>query len=128
VAGADLANYGIVCARKAFQVEHLEHVLSLSEPPPSLNQIEMHPANHCLEGDFLSFYRRNDIAIAAYCPLRKSDTQLLEHSSTKAIASGHSKTTAQLLLRWPIQKSFIALPKSATPQRIAENIDAYDFE
>ena len=44
------------------------------------------------------------------------------------IAKAHNKTTAQVLLRWSLQKGFIPLPKSVTKSRIEENADIYDFE
>jgi diketogulonate reductase-like aldo/keto reductase len=111
-----------------FQKEHIEHVLSFSEISPIVNQIEMHPVNYSLETELLAFCAEKDIAIAAYCPLRKGDSRLLGQSAIQTIAGCHGKTAGQALLRWSLQKGFVALPKSTTPQRIAENIDIFDFE
>lgn len=44
------------------------------------------------------------------------------------LAKKHSKTPAQILLRWGLQKNFVILPKSVTKSRIEENTDIYDFE
>ena len=111
-----------------FQVGHISHVLSICDVPPALNQIELHPANLGLETALLSYCAQEGIKVAAYCPLRKGDRRLLEDDVIQAIASGHCKTSAQVLLRWSVQKGFVALPKSAAPLRIAENIDILDFE
>jgi diketogulonate reductase-like aldo/keto reductase len=44
------------------------------------------------------------------------------------MSKAHNKTTAQVLLRWSLQKGFVPLPKSVTKSRIEENADIYDFE
>jgi 2,5-diketo-D-gluconate reductase A len=52
----------------------------------------------------------------------------LAHPTLKAIAGRHGRSAAQALLRWHIESGFVAIPKSATPARIAENIDVFDVE
>jgi diketogulonate reductase-like aldo/keto reductase len=49
-------------------------------------------------------------------------------SSLAQTAAKHRKTTAQVLLRWALQHDVVAIPKSARPERIAENAALYDFE
>lgn len=44
------------------------------------------------------------------------------------IANLHNKSTAQVLIRYALQKGWVPLPKSDTPSRIAENANVYDFE
>jgi diketogulonate reductase-like aldo/keto reductase len=66
------------------------------------------------------------IILEAYSPLvratRNDDPILL------SIAKKHQKTPTQILLRWGLQKGFVVLPKSVTPERIQENADVYGFE
>lgn len=51
------------------------------------------------------------------------------HDETlKAIAKQHDKTTAQILIRYSLQKGWVSLPKSDTPSRIEANADVYGFE
>jgi D-xylose reductase len=52
---------------------------------------------------------------------------LLSHPIITKIALKHSRSTAQILLRWAIQRGFIVIPKSTKPERIAENLQSTDF-
>ena len=52
----------------------------------------------------------------------------MAEAAVQRIAKAHGRTEAQIVLRWLIQQpGVIAVPKSATPRRIAENIDLADF-
>jgi diketogulonate reductase-like aldo/keto reductase len=43
------------------------------------------------------------------------------------VADTYGKTAAQVVLRWHIEHGISAIPKSVKPQRIAENVDVFDF-
>ena len=62
----------------------------------------------------------------AYSPLVRN--KMAKDSTLNAIAKAHNKTTAQVLIRYCLQKNWVPLPKSDTPSRIIENADVYDFE
>jgi D-xylose reductase len=53
---------------------------------------------------------------------------LLTHPTIKSIAQAHSKTPAQVLLRWATQRGIIVIPKSSNPARLAENLNSTDFD
>lgn len=53
---------------------------------------------------------------------------LLSHPTIKKIADAHSKTAAQVLLRWATQRDIIVIPKSSNPTRLAENLNSTDFD
>ena len=90
----------------------------------AVNQIEFHP--YLFQKDLLAYCQDNGIAVEAYSPLtrgaRLGDPKLVK------IAESYGKSPAQILIRWALQHGSVALPKSANPQRIAENADIYDFE
>ena len=44
------------------------------------------------------------------------------------ISKKHGKTTAQVLVRYSLQRNWVPLPKSDNPGRIAQNADVFDFE
>lgn len=74
------------------------------------------------------FCASKNITITAYSPLGSGEPKLLNDAKLKEIAAKHNKTTAQLLIKYPIQRGFICIPKSVTKSRIAENIKIFDFE
>jgi diketogulonate reductase-like aldo/keto reductase len=74
----------------------------------------------------VEYCQKNDIAVEAYCPLVRN--QKAEDPTLKGIADKHGKSTAQVLLRYSLQKGWVPLPKSDNPGRIASNADLYGFE
>lgn len=64
--------------------------------------------------------------VEAYSPLVRN--QRAHDATLVAVAKKHGKTTAQVLIRYGLQKNWVPLPKSDTPSRIEENADVYGFE
>lgn len=89
----------------------------------SVGQWELHP--WLVRRDIAAWCRARNVAVQAFCPIvrggRWGDPKL------KALADRHGKTEAQVLLRWSLQNGFVPLVKTATPSRLAENADLYDF-
>ncbi|RDW84561.1 hypothetical protein BP6252_02151 [Coleophoma cylindrospora] len=99
-------------------VGHIEELKSYAKVwPPHVNQ---------LEREIVSYCHKNGIVVEAYSPLVRN--QKANDPMLKAIAKAHGKTTAQVLIRYCLQKDWVPLPKSDTPSRIVENADVYDFE
>ncbi|KAF2274405.1 Aldo/keto reductase [Westerdykella ornata] len=90
----------------------------------SVNQVELHP--WLARKDIVEWCEKRGVILEAYCPIvraTKTDDPLLV-----PLAKKYGKTTAQILLRWSLQKGFVPLPKSVTKSRIEENAQIYDFE
>ncbi|MGG7508728.1 aldo/keto reductase [Plantibacter sp. YIM 135249] len=109
-----------------FLVEHLERIIAGSDTVPAVNQIELHPAYQ--QRDVTEFGRANGILTEAWGPLGQGKYPLLEESVITAAAEAHGKSPAQVVLRWHLQNGTIVFPKSNSRERIAENIDVFDFE
>ncbi|RMY41175.1 hypothetical protein D0866_00762 [Hortaea werneckii] len=90
----------------------------------SVNQVELHP--FLARPDIVSWCRQRDIVLEAYSPLSRGTR--FDDPRIQSLAKKHSKTPAQILLRWNLQMGFVILPKSVTKSRIEENKDVYDFE
>lgn len=106
-----------------FLVPHLKELLANCQTPPAVNQIELTP--FLQRRDTVAFCQANEIVVEAYSPLTRG--QRLGHSVVKAIASETSRSAAQVLLRWGLQKGVVVLPKSTREPRIAENGALFDF-
>lgn len=107
-----------------FGIGHIEGMKSYARIwPPHVNQIELHPWNQ--QRTIVNYCNEHKIAIEAYCPLVRNlkahDQTLLEMSKK------HDKNTAQVLIRYSLQKGWVSLPKSDTPSRIEGNADVYAF-
>ena len=108
-----------------FQPAHLDRIITETGLIPTVNQFEIHPYfNNAAPREACA---RRGIAIEAHSPLGHNSAPLSD-PTIAAIASAASKTVAQVILRWHIQHGTIAIPKSAKPERMAENYDIFDFE
>jgi diketogulonate reductase-like aldo/keto reductase len=96
--------------------------------PLVTNQVEYHP--HLDQRAVLTAARELGMTITSYCPLGRGDVGgVLGEAAVQTIATRLGRTPAQVVLRWHVQQpGVIAVPKSATPARIAENFAVFEFE
>ncbi|KAA1187110.1 aldo/keto reductase [Paenibacillus sp. B2(2019)] len=106
-----------------FQIHHLEDVMKDAEIKPMVNQVELHP--YLSQQALLSFCQKQGIQLEAWSPLMQG--QLLDQPVLKQIAAKHSKSVAQVIIRWDLQRGIITIPKSTKEHRIIENVDVFDF-
>ena len=60
--------------------------------------------------------------------VRRRQEQPLHRPTLTAIAAAHGKSVGQVVLRWLVQRNAVIIPKSVRPDRMAENLDVFDFE
>ena len=94
---------------------------------PAVNQVECNPFFQQKEL-LRALLAENDVKIEAYQPLGHGDETLLSHPDIVKLAEKYGKNPGQIILRFEVQDGLIVLPKSTNPQRIAGNIDIFDFE
>ena len=108
-----------------FNLEHLERLGSETETVPAVNQVELHP--YLAQRELRAYQREHGIATEAWSPIGQGG-DVLDDPAIRAIAESHDRSPAQAIIRWHLQSGNIVIPKSVTPDRIAENFRAFDFE
>jgi 2,5-diketo-D-gluconate reductase A len=106
-----------------FKPAHLDRLLAETEIVPAVNQIQLNPG--VARAEARAYHVRHGIVTESWGPL---GTGLLNQPITTELATRHARTPAQIVLRWHVQLGLVPIPRSANPQRIAQNIEVFDFE
>ncbi|MDE7354025.1 MAG: aldo/keto reductase [Acetatifactor sp.] len=109
-------------------VEELEEFLPQINITPALVQNEIHP--YYQENDVIEYIHNLGIAVQGWYPLggRGYTAELLGNEVISEIAAAHGKSSAQVILRWNLQKGVVVIPGSSNPDHIQENTELFDFE
>ncbi|CAH1269909.1 AKR1B10 [Branchiostoma lanceolatum] len=119
-----------------FNKQQLERLVQNCRIKPAVNQVELHP--YLAQQDLVDFCKRNNVLLTAYsalgAPARpksfasgEEEPVLMEDPSVVAIAKKYGKSSAQVLLRYHLDRGVSAIPKSVTPSRIQANFDIMNF-
>jgi len=119
-----------------FTVAHLEHLKTIATVwPPAVNQVELHPMYQ--QAELQDYCRKEGIRLQAYASLGGQDAskakwmqlggRLVEQQAVLAAAVAHGRSTAQVLLRWALQKGVAVVPKANGEARMAENLAVGGF-
>lgn len=111
-----VSNYGI---------KHIKELLDYPDLKfkPVINQLELHP--WLTRTKLVEFSKSHGIAIEAYSPLTHG--KKLDDPDLVKLGKKYSKSPAQILIRWSVDKGFIPLPKTVHTARFAPNLDVFDF-
>jgi 2,5-diketo-D-gluconate reductase A len=93
---------------------------------PAVDQIETHPFHQQIETQ--AFLQENNVQIESWGPFAEGKNNIFHNDVLRAIAEKHGKSVAQVILRWLTQRGVVAIPKSVRKERMAENINVFDFE
>lgn len=124
VAAGDIRSIGL----SNWYVEELEEFLPQVNITPALVQNEIHP--YYQENDVIPYIQSLGIVVEGWYPLggRGHTAELLGDEVISAIAQSHNISSAQVILRWNLQKGVVVIPGSSNPEHIQENTELYDFE
>lgn len=111
-----------------YYVEELEEFLPQVDTMPALVQNEIHP--YYQENDVIPYIQSLGIVVQGWYPLggRGHTSELLNDEVIVDIANNHNVSSAQVILRWNLQKGVVVIPGSSNPEHIKENTELYDFE
>lgn len=109
-----------------FNTVQLLDLLTYAKTVPAVNQIEIHPYNS--RQDLANFCLSRNILPQGYAPLGSGKTGPLQDNKIQEIGKAHNKSSAQVCIRWQIQKGYSVIPKSVTESRIKENSDVFQFQ
>jgi 2,5-diketo-D-gluconate reductase A len=109
-----------------FYPDRLVDLVDHNEITPAINQIETHP--YFQRADYQELMRERGVQIESWGPFAEGRNNLFSDPVLSEIGAAHGKSVAQVVLRWLIQRDVVVIPKSVRADRMAENIDVFDFQ
>ena len=109
-----------------FYVDRLVEFCEFNRIKPMVNQMETHPFDQQVE--LMEWEEKYGVQHEAWAPFGEGRGGLFQNEVLAAIAAAHGKTTAQVMLRWNLQRGVAVIPKSVHRERMVENLDVFDFE
>jgi 2,5-diketo-D-gluconate reductase A len=109
-----------------FTEKDLDNLLAHCTIKPVMNQVECHPIFQ--QKAMHRYLDEHGILMEAWSPLGHGSANLLADPLLMKLGEAHHKTAAQIILRWAYQEGILALPKSEHEERIAQNLDVFDFK
>jgi 2,5-diketo-D-gluconate reductase A len=106
-----------------FSIDQIDQITAETDQAPALNQVPWSPFEHSAK--VLAEHQQRGVVLEGYSPFKRSD---LRSPVLGTIAKDHGVTPAQVVLRWHLQHDIVVIPKSATPERIDENLNVYGFQ
>lgn len=109
----------------SFSNERLQDLFLHNEIKPAVNQIETNPFFQQKEAN--SFLQREGIQHEAWAPFAEGKDGIFTNPVLDKIAQAHGKTVGNVILRWLNQRNIVVIPKSVHKERMAENLNIFDF-
>lgn len=108
-----------------FYPDRLVDIASFARIKPMVNQIETHPLNQQIEGH--EWLEKYGVIHEAWAPFGEGRGNMFTNPVLQEIGKKYDKTVAQVILRWQLQCGIFIIPKSTHKERMAQNLDVFDF-
>lgn len=109
-----------------FYADRLAEFCEFNDVRPMVNQMERHPLNQ--NAELQEWEQKYGVQPEAWAPFGEGRGGLFENETLAQIAAAHDKSTAQVMLRWNLQRGVVVIPKSVHRERMEQNLDVFDFE
>ena len=109
-----------------FYPDRLSDIVAFNKITPQVNQVETHPLNQQIFAQENMI--KNKVQIESWATFAEGRGDIFNNPILKSIADKHGKSTAQVMVRWQVQRGIVCLTKSSRFERMKENIDVFDFE
>ncbi|KRM54515.1 aldo/keto reductase [Lacticaseibacillus sharpeae] len=109
-----------------FESDRLIDLSLFSGVTPAVNQIETNPWMQ--QKDAVAYMQSKGVQPEAWAPFAEGKHAIFSNAEIAAIGAHYGKSNGQVILRWLLQRGIVVIPKSVHKERMAENIDVFDFE
>ena len=109
-----------------FYPDRLVEFANFNKVKPMVNQIETNPI--CQQVEARKWLDKYGVVHESWAPFGEGRNGLFENEGLKEIGKKYGKSTAQVMLRWNIQRGVVVIPKSTHKERMIENFDVFDFK
>jgi 2,5-diketo-D-gluconate reductase A len=109
-----------------FYPDRLVDLIAHNDIAPAVNQIETHPFFQ--RADYQDLMRERGVQIESWGPFAEGKNDLFTNPTLSEIGGARGKSVAEVVLRWLIQRDVVVIPKSVRPERMAQNLDVFDFD
>lgn len=108
-----------------FYPDRLVDIASFARIKPMVNQIETHPLNQQIEAH--EWLKKYGVIHEAWAPFGEGRGNMFTNPVLQKLGDKYNKTIAQVILRWQLQRGIVVIPKSTHKERMAQNLDVFDF-
>lgn len=108
-----------------FYPDRLVDIASFVRIKPMVNQIETHPLNQQIEAH--EWLKKYGVIHEAWAPFGEGRGNMFTNPVLQKLGDKYNKTIAQVILRWQLQRGIVVIPKSTHKERMAQNLDVFDF-
>lgn len=109
-----------------FYLDRLSDLAAFTEITPQINQVETHPFNQQIFAQ--ENMVKNNVQIESWATFAEGRNGIFTNPVLEEIGRKYGKSTAQVMVRWQVQRGIVCLTKTVKPERMKENLDVFDFE
>ena len=109
-----------------FYPDRLADLIAFNEVTPAVNQVECNV--YFQQWKAQDYMKSKGVQMESWAPFAEGKNDLFGNETLKAIGAKYGKSVAQVVLRWQLQRGIVCIPKTVNPERMAQNMDVFDFQ